>query len=121
MFSNHKGKARRREGDAAGEKNACRDEILFVFHRKRRRAEDGYGACYLKGHAFSDRGGMIPAFLVPPAGLLDSSLRGFASPYFSNKEFRLGPGRRWQQQKEGSMYAAAPAPFLVMGQQVRIY
>ncbi|KAB1204568.1 hypothetical protein CJ030_MR8G021780 [Morella rubra] len=34
-------------------------EILFVFHRKRRRPRMAYGACYLKGTRFFDRGGMI--------------------------------------------------------------
>ena len=59
-----------------------------------------YGACYLKGTRFFDRGGMI-------AGLSPRSARwpigiaafGLCQPLFSNKEFRLGPGKRWQQQK----------------------
>src|ERR1044072_6377872 len=31
----------------------------FFFHRKRRRPRMAYGACYLKGTRFFDRGGMI--------------------------------------------------------------
>ena len=34
-------------------------EIFFLFHRKRRRPRMAYGACYLKGTRFFDRGGMI--------------------------------------------------------------
>nr|YP_010833494.1 hypothetical protein QLP06_mgp005 [Jatropha curcas]WFG81120.1 hypothetical protein [Jatropha curcas] len=56
-----KGKARRRRGDAAGEGKRFRRSrfFLFVFHRKRRRPRMVYGACYLKGTRFFDRGGMI--------------------------------------------------------------
>lgn len=74
-----------------------------------------YGACYLKGTRFFDRGGMIagPSPRSDRCFYWDSSLR--ALPYLSNKEFRLGPGKRWQNRKEGVHVAAAPAPFLVNG------
>lgn len=34
-------------------------EIFFLLHRKRRRPRMAYGACYLKGARFFDRGAMI--------------------------------------------------------------
>ncbi|KAG7022596.1 NADH-ubiquinone oxidoreductase chain 2, partial [Cucurbita argyrosperma subsp. argyrosperma] len=44
----------------------------------------------------------------------DSSLRALPALDHTHQEFRLGPGKRWQQ-KEGVHVAAAPAPFLVNG------
>ncbi|KAL1290432.1 hypothetical protein AAHE18_18G074200 [Arachis hypogaea] len=49
-----------------GRKTLSEIEIHFVFHRKRRRPRMAYGACYLKGTRFFDRGGM-PAFLGGPS------------------------------------------------------
>ncbi|KAH9680042.1 proton antipo M domain-containing protein [Citrus sinensis] len=67
-----------------GKENAFGDrEILFVFHRKRRRPRMAYGACYLKGTRFFDRG-----------------------------EFRLGPGKRWQQQKGRGPCSCCARPLL---------
>ncbi|KAL1290425.1 hypothetical protein AAHE18_20G128200 [Arachis hypogaea] len=60
-----KGKARRREM-RRGKETLSEIEIHFVFHRKRRRPRMAYGACYLKGTRFFDRGGM-PAFLGGPS------------------------------------------------------
>ncbi|EEF28320.1 conserved hypothetical protein [Ricinus communis] len=58
-----------------------------------------YGACYLKGTRFFNRGGMIagpsPRSARWPIG--DSSLQ--ALPALSNKNFRLDPRERWQQHK----------------------
>ncbi len=55
-----------------GKENAFGDlYFFFIYHRKRRRPRMAYGACYLKGTRFFDRGGMIWGPLrVPPAGLL---------------------------------------------------
>lgn len=97
-----KGKARRREGDAAGEgKRFRRSRCRFVFHRKRRRPRMAYGACYLKGEEntlFRPRWYDCRALSsFRPLAYWDSSLR--ALPALSNKEFRLGPVKRWQQQK----------------------
>lgn len=57
-----KGKARRREGDAAGERKRFRRSRDFIcFSSKTKKAEDGL-RCVLsevKGTRFFDRGGMI--------------------------------------------------------------
>ncbi|YP_010185149.1 hypothetical protein LI410_mgp077 (mitochondrion) [Apium graveolens] len=42
-----------------GRKRLSEIDIFFVFHRKRRRPRMAYGASYLKGTRFFDRGGMI--------------------------------------------------------------
>lgn len=68
-----KGKARRREGGEMrrGKENAFGDRYFFCFSSKRRRPRMVYGACYLKGTRFFDRGGMIAGpSPLPPAGLL---------------------------------------------------
>ncbi|ESQ43398.1 hypothetical protein EUTSA_v10015951mg, partial [Eutrema salsugineum] len=82
-------KARRREGDAAGKgKGFWRSRDFLSWPRM------AYGACYLKGARFFDRGAMI-------AG---------ASPQY-NKKFWLGPGKRWQQQKRrGPSPKKTPSP-----------
>lgn len=60
-----------------------------------------YGACYLKGEEntlFRPRWYDCRALSsFRPLAYWDSSLR--ALPALSNKEFRLGPVKRWQQQK----------------------
>lgn len=107
-----KGKARRREG----KENAFGDrEILFVFHRKRRRPRMAYGACYLKGTRFFDRGGMIagasPRSARWPIGI---AAFGLCLPFIKNNS---GSAREsaGNNRKEGVHVAAAPAPFLVNG------
>lgn len=54
--------------DEGGKENAFGDR--FLFHRKRRRPRMAYGACYLKGTRFFDRGGMIAGPSPRSAGLL---------------------------------------------------
>ena len=83
---------------------------LFVFHRKRRRPRMAYGACYLKGTRFFDRGGMIAGPSLRPLAYWDSCLR--ALPALYNKEFRLGPGKRWQQQKGRGPCSCCARPLL---------
>ena len=107
-------KERLDEGRRRGKENAFGDrEILFVFHRKRRRPRMAYGACYLKGTRFFDRGGMIagpsPRFARWPIGI---AAFGLCQPLFSNKEFRLGPGKRWQQQKGRGPCSCCARPLL---------
>ena len=66
------------------------------------------------GERFFDRGTYDCRALSSfrPLAYWDSSL--WALPALSNKEFRLGPGKRWQQQK-GRGPCCASAPFLVNG------
>jgi hypothetical protein len=45
--------------EGRGRKTLSEIEIGFLFHQKRRRPRMAYGACYLKGTRFFDRGGMI--------------------------------------------------------------
>lgn len=67
-----------------------------------------YGACYLKGTRFFDRGGMI-AGPSPRSARWPIGIAAFvACPLY------LGPGKRWQQQK-GRGPCSASAPFLVNG------
>lgn len=71
-----------------------------------------YGACYLKGTRFFDRGGMIGRALSSfrPLAYWDSSLR--ALPALYNQEFRLGAGKRWQQQKGRGPCSCCARPLL---------
>ncbi|KAK8499229.1 hypothetical protein V6N12_076079 [Hibiscus sabdariffa] len=62
-----------------------------------------YGACYLKGTRFFDRGGMI-AGASPRSARWPIGIAAFGPLY--NKKFRLGPGKRWQQQKGRGALAA---------------
>lgn len=68
-----------------------------------------YGACYLKGTRFFDRGGMIagpsPRSARWPIGI---AAFGLCLPFFSR------PGKALAT-KEGVHVAAASAPFLVNG------
>lgn len=65
-----------------------------------------YGACYLKGTRFFDRGGMIagpsPRSARWPIGIPS----GFACPLY------LGPGKRWQQQKGRGPCSCCVRPLL---------
>ncbi|GMJ16204.1 hypothetical protein HRI_005290800 [Hibiscus trionum] len=65
-----------------------------------------YGACYLKGTRFFDRGGMI-AGASPRSARWPIGIAAFGPLY--NKKFRLGPGKRWQQQKGRGPYNHASA------------
>lgn len=97
-----------------GKENAFGDrEIFFVFHRKRRRPRMAYGACYLKGTRFFDRGGMIagasPRSARWPIGI---AAFGLCLPFLIKNS---GSARESAGNKEGVHVAAAPAPFLVNG------
>lgn len=95
-----KGKARRREGDAAGEgKRFRRSRFHLFFSSKTKKAEDGLRCVLSEGNThFRPRWYDCRALSsFRPLAYGDSSLR--ALPALSNKEFRLGPGKRWQQQK----------------------
>jgi hypothetical protein len=64
--------------EGGGRKKLSGIEILFVFHRKRRRPRMVYGACYLKG--FFDRGGIRTLSSFRPLAYWDSSLRALPAP-----------------------------------------
>ena len=72
-----------------------------------------YGACYLKGTRFFDRGGMIagpsPRSARWPIGI---AAFGLCLPFFDNQKFRLGPGKRWQQQKGRGPCSCCARPLL---------
>lgn len=76
-----------------------------------------YGASYLKGTRFFDRGGMICRALSSfrPLAYWDSSLR--ALPALSNRIKNSGSAREsaGNNRKEGVHVAASPAPLLVNG------
>lgn len=97
-----------------GKENAFGDrEILFVFHRKRRRPRMAYGACYLKGTRFFDRGGMIAgASLRSARWPIGIAAFGLCLPFLIKNS---GSARESAGNKEGVHVAAAPAPFLVNG------
>ena len=109
-----KGKARRREGDAAGEGKRFRRSRFYLFFIEN---EEGRGwpmvACYLKGTRFFDRGGMIagpsPRFARWPIGI---AAFGLCLPFIYNKKFRLGPGKRRQQQKGRGPCSCCARPLL---------
>lgn len=102
-----KGKARRREGDAAGEgKEKAFGDLSFFFHRKRRRPRMAYGACYMKERRFFDRGD-CPAL----SSFLSHRRPIRALPALSISARESAGNNR----KEGVHVAAASAPFLVNG------
>jgi len=72
-----------------------------------------YGACYLKGTRFFDRGGMIagasPRSARWPIGI---AAFGLCLPEKNSGSARESAGNN---RKEGVHVAAAPAPFLVNG------
>lgn len=114
-----KGKARRREGDAAGGFRRSRDFISFCFSSKTKKAEDGL-RCVLsevKGTRLFDRGGMIaeasPRSARWPIGI---AAFGLCLPFLiiikNSGSARESAGNN---RKEGVHVAAAPAPFLVNG------
>ncbi|KAK2351207.1 NADH dehydrogenase subunit [Trifolium repens] len=70
-----------------------------------------YGACYLKGTRFFDRGGMIYLIAGPSPR---SARRPIGIAAFVACPLYLGPGKRWQQLK-GRGPCSASAPFLVNG------
>lgn len=79
-----------------------------------------YGASYLKGTRFFDRGDCRALSSFRPLAYWDSSLR--ALPALYNKEFRLGPGKRWQQQKgRGPCSCCARPPLSQWGSRFGIY
>ncbi|KAF1890148.1 hypothetical protein Lal_00025481 [Lupinus albus] len=102
-----KGKARRREGDAAGEgKEKAFGDLSFFFHRKRRRPRMAYGACYMKERRFFDRGDCLA---VSSFHSHRRPIRALPALSISARE-SAGNNR-----KEGVHVAAASAPFLVNG------
>lgn len=65
-----------------------------------------YGACYLKGTRFFDRGGMI-AGPSPRSARWPIGIAAFvACPLY------LGPGKRWQQQKGRGPCSCCVRPLL---------
>ncbi|KAK5838466.1 hypothetical protein PVK06_007196 [Gossypium arboreum] len=95
-----KGKARRREGDAAGGgKHFQRSRDFICFSSKMKKAEDGLRCVLSEGNTlfqprwYDCRG--LSSFRQ--LAYWDCSLR--ALPALYNKKFRLGPGKRWKQQK----------------------
>ncbi|KAG9438408.1 hypothetical protein H6P81_021648 [Aristolochia fimbriata] len=102
-----------------GKENAFGDRDLLSFSSKTKKA---YGACYLKGEEntlFRPRWYDCRALSsFRPQAYWDSSLR--ALPALSNKEFRLGPGKRWQQKKGRGPCSCCARPLIAaIGQQVR--
>ena len=89
-------------------------EIFFLLHRKRRRPRMAYGACYLKGEEntlFRPRWYDCRALSsFRPLAYWDSSLR--ALPALYNIKFRLGPVKRWQQQKGRGPCSCCARPLL---------
>ncbi|MQM22024.1 hypothetical protein Taro_055072 [Colocasia esculenta] len=77
--------------------NACRRSDKGMLPKPlKERLDEGRGMRRGKENAFGDR----DVDLRPRMAYGDSSLpSGFACPFLINKEFRLGPGKRWQQQK----------------------
>jgi len=103
--------------EGRGRKTLSEIEIGFLFHQKRRRPRMAYGACYLKGTRFFDRGVVwLPGpLLVPPAGLLGRiAVWGLCLPFLI-KNSGLARESAGNKRKEGVHVAAAPAPFLVNG------
>jgi hypothetical protein len=94
-----------------GKENAFGDRDFF--HRKRIRPRMVYVACYLKGTRFFDRGDIIagpsPRSARWPIGI---AAFGLCLPFIYNKEFRLGPGKRWQQQKGRGPCSCCARPLL---------
>ena len=89
-----KGKARRREGDAAGEGKRFRRSIFFYLSSKTKKAEDGLRCVLSEGNTlFRPRWydlGPSPRSARRPLGIAAF----VACPLY------LGPGKRWQQHKE---------------------
>ncbi|GAU48485.1 hypothetical protein TSUD_291700 [Trifolium subterraneum] len=107
-----KGKARRREGDAAGEGKRFR-RSRFYFSSKTKKAEDGLRCVLSEGNTLfrPHRGGMIYLIAGPSPR---SARRPIGIAAFVACPLYLGPGKRWQQQK-GRGPCSASAPFLVNG------
>ncbi|KAK7838030.1 nadh-ubiquinone oxidoreductase chain 2 [Quercus suber] len=86
-----KGKARRREGDAAGKENAFRDRDFICFSSKTKKVEDGLRCVLSEGNTlFRPRWydcRALSSFACWPIGI---AAFGLCQPLFSNKEFRLG-------------------------------
>lgn len=82
-----------------GKENAFGDRDLICFSSKTKKAEDGLRCVLSEGNTlFRPRWYDCRALSsFRPLAYWDSSLR--ALPALSNKKFRLGPGKRWQQQK----------------------
>lgn len=106
-----KGKARPKgEEMKGGRKRLSEIEIFFFFYRKRRRPRMAYGASYLKGTRFFDRGGMIvglsPRSARWPIGI---AAFGLCLPFIikNSGSARESAGNN---RKEGVHVAAAPAP-----------
>ncbi|KAK8583853.1 hypothetical protein V6N12_068110 [Hibiscus sabdariffa] len=92
IVSKKKGGGLPRSGDGG----IARSENLTFEQLLNKRPRMAYGACYLKGTRFFDRGGMI-AGASPRSARWPIGIAAFGPLY--NKKFRLGPGKRWQQQK----------------------
>ena len=80
-----------------GKENAFGDRDLICFSSKTKKAEDGLRCVLSEGNTlFRPRWYDCRALSsFRPLTYWDSSLRAA----LSNKKFRLGPGKRWQQQK----------------------
>nr|DAD41782.1 TPA_asm: hypothetical protein HUJ06_016105 [Nelumbo nucifera] len=82
-----------------GKENAFGYRDLICFSSKTKKAEDGLRCVLSEGNTlFRPRWYDCRALSsFRSLAYWDSSLR--ALPALSNKKFRLGPGKRWQQQK----------------------
>src|ERR1044072_3762742 len=103
-----KGKARRREGDAAGGRKGF---WRFFFFFKKKKGEDGLRCVLSEGNTlFRPRWYDCRALSsFRPLASQDSSLRALPALYISARESAE------KNRKEGVHVAAAPPPFLVNG------
>lgn len=103
-----KGKARRREGDAAGKEKAFGDRDFLSFSSKTKKAEDGLRCVLSEGNTlFRPRGGMIVG--PSPRWPIGIAAFGLCLPFLikNSGSARESAGNN---RKEGVHVAAAPAP-----------
>ena len=98
-----------------GKENTFGDRDFICFSSKTKKAEDGLRCMLDEGNTLFrmlDEGWYDCRALSSfrPLAYWDSSLR--ALPALSNKEFRLGPGKRWQQQKGRGPCSCCARPLL---------
>ncbi|KAC9566654.1 hypothetical protein E3N88_45624 [Mikania micrantha] len=112
-----KGKARRREGDAAGKEKAS--EIDILFSSKTKKAEDGLRCVLSEGNTlFRPRGGMIvgpfPRSARWPIGI---AAFGLCLPFLI-KNYGSARESAGNNRKEGAHVAAAPPPLSQWGSSI---
>ena len=94
--------------EGRGKENAFGDRDFICFSSKTRMA---YGAYYLRGTRFFDRGSMI-AGPSPRSARWPIGIAAFGLCLPLKKKFRLGPGKRWQQQKGRGPCSCCARPLL---------